>query len=219
MLYDPPGRKFLADLQQAGVEVVDLLPVYLAARAEDSSAGAFLYQKHDTHWNGRGMELAADSIAARIRSYAWYRRSSDTVAYTFRDTEIVRTGDLADRLPPERQPAYKPQSLAVRRVFNPDGTPYCGNHIGAPILLVGDSFTGVFELVDCKSAGIGSHLAARCRLPVDNITSWGGGPMVQGKMLRARGKYLDRKRVVVYLMVARDLYDYSQGWEPLLGGE
>ncbi|MBN1760699.1 MAG: hypothetical protein JW863_20390 [Chitinispirillaceae bacterium] len=215
----PYGRKFFADLQQAGVEVIDLLPAYLDAREKDSLSGMFLYQKQDTHWTGRGMEIAADLIAGRIREYSWYKRGMDTVAYTLRDTIVQRSGDLADRLPTDRQAVYKPQSIAVRRVFNPDGTPYRGNHIGGPILLIGDSFTGVFELVDCKSAGIGSHIAARCRLPVDIITSWGGGPMVRQKMLRSRGKYLDRKRVVVYLMVARDLYDYSQGWDPLREGE
>ncbi len=216
-ILNPYGRKFLADLQQAGVEVIDLLPVYLQARARDSVSGTFLYQKQDTHWSGRGMELAADLIAERIRQYAWFKRCVDTVSYAYHDTIIERQGDLTDRLPADRQQQYKPQSLAVRKVFSPEGTPNRGNHIGAPILLIGDSFTGVFELVDCKSAGIGSHLAARSRLPVDIITSWGGGPMVRQKMLRSRGKYLDRKHVVVYIMVARDLYNYSQGWEPLRG--
>ena len=218
-ILNPYGRKLLADLQQAGVEVVDLLPAYLKAREKDSLAGEFLYQKQDTHWTGRGMEIAADLIAKRIREYAWYQRSTDTISYQFRDTIIQRLGDLAERLPQERQSGYKPQSLAVRRVFNPDGTRYSASHLGAPILLIGDSFTGVFERVDCKSAGIGSHIAARSAMPVDIITSWGGGPMVRRKMLRSRGKYLDRKRVVVYLMVARDLYKYSQGWDPLREGE
>ena len=161
------------------------------------------------------MEIAAGLIAERIEAYGWYQRYRDTVSYTIADTTILRLGDLAERLPQDRQMVYKPQPLHARRVYNPDGTPYEGNHVAAPILLIGDSFTGVFELVDCKSAGVGSHIAYRTRIPVDIITSWGGGPMVRQKMVRLRGKYFDRKRVVVYLMVARDLYNYSQGWEPL----
>jgi len=73
----------------------------------------------------------------------------------------------------------------------------------------------VFELVDCKASGVGAHIAATTGIPVDIITSWGGGPLVRDKMLRARKNFLNKKRLVVYMMVARDLYNYSQGWLPL----
>jgi hypothetical protein len=43
--------------------------------------------------------------------------------------------------------------------------------------------------------------------------------MVRQKMLRMRDRYLDRKRVVVYLMVARDLFHSPQVWEPIIGNE
>ncbi len=218
-IVNPYGRKFLSDLQQAGVEVVDLLPAFLKAKNEDSPKAEPLFQKQDTHWSGRGMEIAADLIAERIKEYAWYKAYRDTIGYTIKDTIIIRSGDLTDRLPVERQMLYKPQTLRVRKVYNPDGTPYKPEHIAAPVLLIGDSFTGVFELVDCKSAGIGAHIAYRTRIPVDIITSWGGGPMVRAKMVRLRGKYLDQKRLVVYLMAARDLYNYSQGWDPLGGAD
>jgi alginate O-acetyltransferase complex protein AlgJ len=214
-LVNPYARKFLADLQQAGVEVIDLYGSFLDAKRGDSATGVPVYQPHDTHWTGRGMEIAADRIAGRIRQSAWYTGFRDTVSYTVRDTVIVRQGDLAERLPADRQAAYPPYSLPARRVFNPDKTPYTVNHPAAPVLLIGDSFTGVFELVDCRSAGIGSHIAYRTRVPVDVITSWGGGPVVRQKMLRMREHYLDRKRVVIYLMVVRDLFQSPQVWEPL----
>jgi alginate O-acetyltransferase complex protein AlgJ len=54
---------------------------------------------------------------------------------------------------------------------------------------------------------------------VDIITSWGGGPLVRQKALRARADALGSKRLVVYLMVARDLYDYAQSWAPLEAGK
>ncbi|GAF94827.1 unnamed protein product, partial [marine sediment metagenome] len=50
---------------------------------------------------------------------------------------------------------------------------------------------------------------------VDIITSWGGGPLVRNKMIRARKDDMHVKRLVVYLMAARDLYNYSLGWEKL----
>jgi hypothetical protein len=82
-------------------------------------------------------------------------------------------------------------------------------------MLIGDSFTGVFELIDCKAAGVGAHIAANTQVPVDITTSWGGGPLVRDKWYRARKNVLDKKRVVIYMMVARDLFNYSQLWQEL----
>ena len=104
--------------------------------------------------------------------------------------------------------------IKAKRVIMPEGKPYKGIR-NAPVLLIGDSFTGVFELVDCKSAGVGAHIAQKTGLPVDIITSWGGGPPVRNRMVRTRKDYMGYKRAVIYLMVARDLYNYVQGWQDL----
>jgi alginate O-acetyltransferase complex protein AlgJ len=82
-------------------------------------------------------------------------------------------------------------------------------------MLIGDSFTGVFEAVDCKSAGVGAHIAAKSGLPVDIITSWGGGPMIINKVIRLRKNEMANKKLLIYMMTDRDLYNYAQGWEKL----
>ena len=69
--------------------------------------------------------------------------------------------------------------------------------------------------MDCKSAGIGANIAEKTGCSVDIVTSWGGGPLVRQKALRTRAKYLPQKRLIIYVMVARDLYNYAEGWEPL----
>jgi alginate O-acetyltransferase complex protein AlgJ len=50
---------------------------------------------------------------------------------------------------------------------------------------------------------------------VDIITSWGGGPLVREKMIRMRGTNIGVKRLLIYMMVSRDLFDYAQQWAPL----
>ncbi len=211
----PYGRKILADLQKAGIEVIDLLPRFLAARKDDTDSTGEVYQRQDTHWTNRGLQIAAGLIADRIKEYAWYRElSSQKRQYTMRDTTFTRMGDIIARLPESQQTDYQPVVLQAQQVLRKDGSRYKGNRHD-PILLIGDSFTGVFELVDCKSAGIGAHIAAKTGLGVDIITSWGGGPLVRNKMLRARKNDLGAKRLIIYMMVARDLYNYSQGWEKL----
>jgi alginate O-acetyltransferase complex protein AlgJ len=212
-IINPWGRKFLNDLQREGVGVIDLLPLFLSARREDSTAHEPLFQKHDTHWTSRGAVLAARAIAERVRSLPWYGEAAkNTVRYDQRDTTFPRRGDLVDKLPESEQAGFPADEISGRQVFNPDGTLYKANNPDAPILLIGDSFTGVFELVDCKGAGVGAHIAEETGLPVDIITSWGGGPLVRDKMLRARKSLLAKKKIVVYLMTARDLYQYSQHW-------
>ncbi|MBD3239185.1 MAG: hypothetical protein GF331_01260 [Chitinivibrionales bacterium] len=220
VVINPYGRKFLADAQEAGVEVIDVLPRLLKAKAGDAEADEDLYQHQDTHWTNRGLQIAAELIAERVKQYAWYGDLAEKkVDYTVEPTTFSRQGDIVDKLPEADQGNYPPLTLKAEQVKTPDGNLYKPNHKTGPIMLIGDSFTGVFELVDCKGAGVGAHVAAKTGLPVDVITSWGGGPLVRQKMLRGRKKDLGHKRLVVYLMVARDLYNYAQSWSPLKTGK
>jgi hypothetical protein len=219
-IVNPYLRKFLHEVQEAGIEVIDLLPHLLAAKVEDTASEEHLYQHQDTHWTNRGLQIAATLVADRIREYAWYDElEKQRVEYTVRDTTFSRQGDIVDKLPEDVRGKYPAVTLEAQRVYTPDGAPNKPNSATAPVMVIGDSFTGVFELVDCKSAGVGSHIGAKTQLPVDIITSWGGGPLVRRKMLRGRKDDLGHKRVVVYVMVARDLYNYAQSWEPLQGSK
>lgn len=220
VIVNPYGRKFLKDAQEAGVEVIDVLPRLLEAKAGDAKADEDLYQHQDTHWTNRGLQIAAGLIAERVKQYAWYDElSGQKVDFTVEATTFSRQGDIVDKLPEADQGAYPPVTLQAEQVKTPDGNLYKPNHRTAPLMLIGDSFTGVFELVDCKGAGVGAHVAAKTGLPVDIVTSWGGGPLVRQKMLRGRQKDLGHKRLVVYLMVARDLFNYAQSWTPLKTGK
>jgi hypothetical protein len=213
-IVNPYARKILKDLQNAGVEVVDLLPAFLAAKKEDPRSAEALYQRQDTHWSGRGLDIAASLIADRIKEYSWYGQTPK-IKYTVADTVISRQGDLVDKLAEADKTAYKPASLRVQQVHLPDGSLLKAKNPEAPVALIGDSFTGIFELIDPKAAGVGAHIAAQTGLPVEIFTSWGGGPLVRETFYRARKDKLDKKCLVIYLMVSRDLYNYGQLWQPL----
>jgi alginate O-acetyltransferase complex protein AlgJ len=215
-IINPYSRKFLKDMQDSGIEVIDLLPLFLSAKNDDAKYKEGIYQKQDTHWTDRGLEIAAQAIAARIKQFGWYgEMSKGRVDYSVKDTFFERQGDIADKLAEADKALYPAVTLEAVQVYTPQGKLFTPGNPHAPILLMGDSFTGVFEIVDCKGAGVGAHIAEKTSLPVDIITSWGGGPLVREKMLRARQKNLSEKRVVVYMMVSRDLYNYSQGWSAL----
>ncbi|MBN2037615.1 MAG: hypothetical protein JW768_12810, partial [Chitinispirillaceae bacterium] len=95
----PYGRKLLADLQKNGIEVIDLMPLFLKARADDPISREPVYQRQDTHWTYRGLQAAAQAIADRIRSYSWYQATEPKMEYTFFDTTCVRQGDIVERIP------------------------------------------------------------------------------------------------------------------------
>jgi hypothetical protein len=210
---NPFERKFLADLAAAGVETVDLLPAFLAERAHDAAAKEPLYQAQDTHWTSRGLEVAARIVAERVRRYPWYRAvGAHRRAYRTKDASFSRHGDLCSRLPEAEQARYAPETLVGRQVIATDGALY-EDDPDSPVVLLGDSFTGVYQLMDCEHAGVSAHLAKELGTPIDLVMSYGGGPNVRAKLLRRGEASLGTKKVVIWMMTARDLYDFSEGWE------
>src|SRR6185295_4700944 len=207
---NPFQRKLLADLAAEGVEVVDLLPLFLRERG---GAAGPLYQAQDTHWTSSGLALAAHAVAERVKRYPWYRPlAAAKKKYTTKEAPFSRHGDLHSRLPDAEKPRYQPEALVGQQVVGPDGALY-DDDAGSPIVLLGDSFTGVFQLMDCEHAGVSAHLAKELGHPVDLVMSYGGGPNVRSKLLRRGKAALDDKRLVVWMMTSRDLYDFKDGWE------
>jgi hypothetical protein len=210
---NPFERKFLADLAASGVETVDLLPAFLAERAHDAASKEPLYQAQDTHWTSRGLELAARLVAERVQRYPWYRAvAGHQLGYHTKDASFSRHGDLCSRLPELEQARYAPETLVGHQVVSASGALY-DDDPDSPIVLLGDSFTGVYELMDCEHAGVSAHLAKDLGTPVDLVMSYGGGPNVRAKLLRRGEGALASKKLVIWMMTARDLYDFAEGWE------
>jgi hypothetical protein len=59
----------LAQLEQVlraqGIEALDLTPMMRERAAEDLARGEYVYWRDDTHWDGRGVSVAADAITHR----------------------------------------------------------------------------------------------------------------------------------------------------------
>ena len=68
----PPMRRAIHDLLDRGVEVVDLLPVFLEARKKK---GPSLYQYCDPHWTWEGQRIALEEIVKRLRRYPVVRKA------------------------------------------------------------------------------------------------------------------------------------------------
>lgn len=211
----PYARKLVQRLAASGVEVVDLVRPLLAARAADKPGDEPVYQRQDTHWSNRGLELAAKILAARVKEYPWYAElAKHSRKYSVRSASFQRFGDLHSRLPESEQAAYRPESLVGWQVLDKSGAPY-EDDPDSPVVILGDSYTGVYQLTDVEHAGVSAHLAKHLSYPVDLVMSYGGGPNVRNKLMRRGAAALESKKVVIWIMTARDLFDYWEDWEPL----
>jgi alginate O-acetyltransferase complex protein AlgJ len=212
---NPFERKFLLELGEKGVETLDLLPAFLAERKRDAKAKEPLYQTQDTHWTTRGLELAAKLVAGRVEHYPWFKGlTAHRQAYKTKNESFTRHGDLVSRLPEMERKGISPETLIGHQVAAPDGTLY-DDDPDSPIVVLGDSFTGVYQLMDCEHAGVSAHIAKEIGHPVDLVMSYGGGPNVREKLLKRGEDKLATKKLVIWMMTARDLFDHAEGWQPL----
>jgi hypothetical protein len=210
---NPYFRKLLASLAREGVEVVDLLPAMLSAKSDKKAE--LLFQHQDTHWTDRGLRLAADMLSARIKRYPWYPElAKHGQTFGTREASFTRFGDLQSRLPEAEQKKYAPETLIAHQVLRANAQPY-EDDPDSPLVLLGDSFTGVYQLTDAEHAGVSAHIARGVGYPLDLVMSYGGGPNVRQKLLRRGTASLGTKKLVIWLMTARDLYNYWEDWEPL----
>ncbi|RYZ10240.1 MAG: hypothetical protein EOO73_01295 [Myxococcales bacterium] len=215
-IVNPYFRKFLLSLSKAGVEVVDLLPGFLEAKAVKGGGDEqLLFQRQDTHWTDRGLRIAAERLSERIKRYPWYpalARQKQT--FTQRETKFTRFGDLQSRLPEAEQKKYSPETLLAHQIIGPNHEPY-DDDADSPIVLLSDSFGGVYQLTDAEHAGVSAHVSRGVSYPLDLVMSYGGGPNVRQKLMRRGREALAAKKLVIWLMTARDLYNYWEDWEPL----
>ncbi len=206
----PYCRKLLGELAEAGVQIVDLLPTFIQQR---EAGGELLYMPQDTHWTNRGVRLAAHLIAQRVQQYPWYAGlQAKRVKYTVKHVTCTRLGDICDMLTDQEKLAYRPMKLEAQQVVAPDGTLYADDP-DSPVVMLGDSFTGVFHFEDCKHAGLSAHLAKELGLPIDLIMAQGSGPRIRTRFARRGHDAIEAKRLVIWTVVARDLYKYWAPWE------
>src|SRR4029453_5039009 len=95
--------------------------------------------------------------------------------FSIRETSFTRFGDLHSRLPEAQQKKYTPETLMAQQVLSADQEPYSDDP-ASPIVLLGDSFTAVYQLMDAEHAGVSAHVARGIGYPLDLVMSYGGGP-------------------------------------------
>lgn len=192
---DARDERIYRTLSARGVDLVDLVPLFLARRLEMP-----LYARTDSHWSGAGVAIAASAAAAGIRRRAWYPAiPRETFAAEPWSLEI--TGDLARLL---GRPFPGRETLVLSRVTRA-GEPV-GSRRGSPVLLLGDSHALVYNAggdLLATGSGLPDHLARELGFPVDLLAVRGSGATPARAALARRG--LDGTKLVVWCLSAREL--------------
>ncbi len=193
------AREFFDALTSNGVSVLDLTPLFLAAR--QNPAAPALYCHTDTHWSPYACQLVASNLAAMIRGKtlaADLRRQEFALA----NQEITIQGDLLKMLGQANLPG---ETLPLRAVTG------ATDDKASPVLLLGDSHCLVYHIggdMHATGAGLADQLAAELGIGVDCLGERGSGATPSRVTLYRRAKaepgYLQNKKVMIWCLSARE---------------
>ncbi|MBN1577975.1 MAG: hypothetical protein JW913_15555 [Chitinispirillaceae bacterium] len=215
-------------LRQQGVMVIDLFGPFLAERGRDAFAGDSLYLARDTHWKSRGVRLAAQTVAESVRRRPWYNDEHTAAFFSIDTVAVERTGDIGEmtRLPKVRivgfSTAFAPEVTKCFQVLHNylddqgrvlERNRYRDDFRNSRILVLGDSFSRIYQTDDPRGAGWIAHLAFELAEPLASIISDGGASTLVREKLARKVGVLKGKRLVIWEFVERDLRYGESGWQ------
>lgn len=207
---NPSYPELVARLSAAGIPLYDALPDLTAA----ARRGEQLYFTTDTHWNGRGIRVAAAGLARFLAGRSslpshrpeGFRRRPFT--YEFKGDMNRLLGDgLAGAVFPretaELDEIVDRADAPVKTIVDPEAAPVPDSDV----LLLGDSYSLVFSAVAGGRYGsFGEQLAFALDRPVRRMAKVGDNNLADRvRWLRDDPQLLAGKRVLVYEVTARAL--------------
>ncbi len=206
-------RRLLDQLEQYGIEYVDLFEVFRRAKQEEGrSDPSRLYLAQDSHWSPEGARVAAVAVARRVLAQGTVNRGDQ--AYGVRSVTVRRHGDLIEMLRvPAIERALEPENVACLQVVQSDaGTPY-RDAPEAEVLILGDSFLRIYEQDEPGAAGFIAHVARELGQPLTSIVNDGGASTLVRQELARRPALLMNKRLVIWEFAERDIRYGTEGWQ------
>jgi hypothetical protein len=158
-----PTVGFMHKLQRQGVEVVDLITQFQQVRDEEP-ADAPYYLARDTHWTPKGVELAAEAAAQRLRSLGL--APQPTIELRTRKVRVKRYGDILEMIETRGTPALFPaEEVDCEQVVDGTGGLLVASDSERPgtyrypsadtsVLVLGDSFCRIYQNREPQSLGV-----------------------------------------------------------------
>ncbi len=207
-------RRFMGELRDLGIDVFDLHAGFVQRRL-DKPDGPTLYLAADTHWTGEGVRLAASLLASRVRAAIGAEPLQPSRSYRRQVVTVPRHPDIPrmSRLPGEAT-AFPKETTTVFRVLDEGGEPYADDD-AAQILLLGDSFSRIYQTDEPEAAGLIANLAYELQTPLSSIVNDGGASTLVRQELARNLDLLHGKRIVIWAFAERDLRFGLQGWQQI----
>lgn len=221
-----PSLDILNRLNKAGVSTVDLFSSLAQERKNDAIAGDSLYLHTDTHFKHRGVLVTAKVIADRVKTYAWY--TPGTTEYAVDSIIIPRAGDVAEMTKLSALKIHQvhcsfateqtmcKQVYRITRDEKGDETEralYRDDFSNSQVLVLGDSYSRIYQTDEPRSAGWISHLAKELNQPVASLVNDGGASTLVRQTLARKPQMLKNKKLVVWEIVERDFRFGAEGWK------
>ena len=209
------GKAILDSLARLGLHTVDVYTPLLAAKADDAKLGP-LYLNDDTHWTPRGAELAADVIARKVREMAdagIVDIGEESMTYVASDSVADRIGDIGEMSGLNKFGAFKVQRVVGHVVSDSSRVPFKDDFRKAKILILGDSFSRIYQTDSPVNAGWIAHFAKNMNRPVASIVSDGGASTLVREKLARKAGVLKGKKLLIWEFVERDLRFGAEGWK------
>ncbi|MEN6338266.1 MAG: hypothetical protein ABFE01_28760 [Phycisphaerales bacterium] len=200
----------LAEVKNAGVEVLDLFELY--GRAKATPGGPAYYLAQDSHWSPEGMRLAAEAAARRLLDSGWVERGA--TRFETKSVPVRRYGDVLKMIRvPQVEKLYEPQQINCTQVVDAEsGKPYVDDP-NSPVLVLGDSFLRIYERDEPGSGGFVAHLARELGFGLASVISDGGASTLVRQQLARKPALLKGKKVVIWEFVERDIRFGTEGWQ------
>lgn len=205
-------RKIIAQLEEAGVAVVDLFEVFeRAKRGEEAGGKTEYYLRQDTHWSPEGMRLAAQATARKLLELGRVERGQ--VQYDLKPVAVKRRGDIVRMMQaPRIERCFPAETIDCTQVVHRQSGEVYRDDPDSQILVLGDSFLRIYEQDAPGSGGMIAHLARELGAPLASLVNDGGASTLVRQALARKPALLANKKVVVWELIERDIRFGIEGW-------
>jgi hypothetical protein len=192
--FEPSRQKFLLQLLDADIEVIDLIQPLRAARQRFPYV---FYDDDDEHPADGGIQVAAEEISKRLARYDLTGQGTKPLHLHLEPAEVQK--------PTNRGPRTYPAS----RVCREDGTMVSiPENSGSPVIIMGDSYVRIPHqyLAGGDGCALPMHLAHKLGIVPDNLVRMGGSSQAMRLLAREGGNYLSNRRALVFVFAHTRLF-------------
>jgi hypothetical protein len=210
---DPTEVEFYHLLRSKGINVLDLMPIFLAERYSEHGR---IFVPSESHWTGYGIVVAAHAAAREIESRHWARKvpkAEFSAEWTSKeiDGHILKSAQehgAAEDL--------KPDTIWIRVIKQKTAKgweKFDWKQPDSPVVIIGDSNTFWWSR---EGGGLPEELSYELGFPVELVpTALGGATNARLNLMRriqSEPTYLSRKKLLLWCFTSRGFVHTGDGW-------